>query len=251
MSDSGAGEAQLREQDLRGSWFEQLREWLQDATAAGIPEPNAMVLATADAGGRPAGRTVLLKGLDERGLVFYSNRGSRKGRELGENPRVAAVFPWYALRRQVIVDGSVSLVSEDASDEYFASRPYRSRIGALASRQSSVIAGREELELAAAELEAPLPAGRRGPAAAVVGRVADRARCRRVLAGPARPPARPPALPPRRRGLGRRAPVALAAGATRRRREAVDHLAGETATVRSWARIRSDAFFQHTSCSSG
>ena len=157
MSDSGAGEAQLREQDLLEGWVLQLEVWLQDATAAGIPEPNAMVLATADAGGQPAGRTVLLKGLDERGLVFYSNRGSRKGRELGENPRVAAVFPWYALRRQVIVDGSVSLVSEGASDEYFASRPYRSRIGALASRQSSVIADREELELAAAELERRYP----------------------------------------------------------------------------------------------
>ena len=209
-----------------------------------------MVLATADAGGRPSGRTVLLKGLDERGLVFYSNRGSRKGRELGENPRVAAVFPWYALRRQVIVDGSVSLVSEDASDEYFASRPYRSRIGALASRQSSVIADREELELAAAELERRYPPDSDGPAAAVVGRLADRARGRRVLAGPPRPPARPPPLPPRGRGLGRGAPVALAAGRCSRR-EVGDHLAGETATVRSWARIRSDAFFQHTSCSSG
>jgi len=159
MSDPGAEEAQLREQDLRGSWLEQLRAWLEDATAAGIPEPNAMVLATADAGGRPAGRTVLLKGLDEQGLVFYSNRGSRKGRELAENPRVAAVFPWYELRRQVIVEGSVSIVPEAVSDEYFASRPYRSRIGALASHQSSVIGDRGELEAAAAELERRYPAG--------------------------------------------------------------------------------------------
>ncbi len=157
MSDSGAGEAELREQDLRGDWFEQLRAWLADAGAAGIAEANAMVLATADEGGRPSARTVLMKGLDERGLVFYSNRGSRKGRELAANPRATAVFPWYPIRRQVIVEGSVSLVPEAVSDEYFASRPYRSRIGALASRQSSVIAGREQLEQAAAELRRRYP----------------------------------------------------------------------------------------------
>jgi pyridoxamine 5'-phosphate oxidase len=157
MSDSGAGEAELREQDLRVDWFEQLGAWLADAGAAGIPEANAMVLATADVDGRPSARTVLMKGLDERGLVFYSNRGSRKGRELAANPRATALFPWYPIRRQVIVEGSVSLVAEAVSDEYFASRPYRSRIGALASSQSSVIVGREVLEQAAAELQQRYP----------------------------------------------------------------------------------------------
>ncbi len=157
MSDSGAVEAQLREQDLRGDWLEQLRAWIEDARAADISEPEAMVLATADADGRPGGRTVLLKGLDERGLVFFSNRGSRKGRELAANPRVAVVFPWYPIRRQVIVDGTVEVLDEQASDEYFASRPYRSRIGALASRQSSVIPGREVLEQARDELQARYP----------------------------------------------------------------------------------------------
>jgi len=157
MSDSGAGEPQLREQDLRGNWLEQLRAWLGDAQAAGISEPNAMVLATADADGRPAGRTVLMKRLDERGLVFYSNRDSRKGRELAANPRAAAVFGWYSIRRQVIVDGTVAVLDEQASDEYFASRPYRSRIGALASRQSSVIPGREVLDEARSQLEQRYP----------------------------------------------------------------------------------------------
>jgi pyridoxamine 5'-phosphate oxidase len=157
MSDSGAGEAELREQDLRGDWFEQLGAWLTDAEAAEIPEANAMVLATADEGGQPSARTVLMKGLDERGVVFYSNRNSRKGRELAANPRATALFPWYPIRRQVIVEGPVSVVSEASSDEYFASRAYRSRIGALASRQSSVIAGREQLEQAASELARRYP----------------------------------------------------------------------------------------------
>lgn len=157
MSETGAEEAQLLEQDLRGSWLEQLRAWLDEAREAGIPEPNAMVLATADAGGRPGARTVLMKQLDERGLVFHSNRGSRKGRELAANPRAAAVFGWYAIRRQVIVDGAVAVLDEQASDDYFASRPYRSRIGALASPQSSVISGREALEDARAQLEQRYP----------------------------------------------------------------------------------------------
>ena len=218
MSDAGALETQLREQDLRADWLEQLRAWLDDARAAGLSEPEAMVLATADADGRPGGRTVLLKGLDERGLVFFSNRGSRKGHELAENPRVAVVFPWYPIRRQVIVDGTVEVLDEQASDEYFASRPYRSRIGALASSQSSVISGREVLEQARDELQAALPGAGTGAAAGVVGRLAHRARERRVLAGPARPSARPPALPARGRRLDHRAAVAVARTATWRAR---------------------------------
>ena len=211
-----------------------------------------MVLATADAGGRPSGRTVLLKGLDERGLVFYSNRGSRKGRELGENPQGRRRVPLVLLRRQVIVDGTVSLVSEEqASDEYFASRPYRSRIGALASRQSSVIGDREELELAAATSSSgAIPPDSEVPRPRWWGGWRIEPESRRVLAGPARPPARPPALPPRGRAAGSWSACRPSAE-RRNRREVVAHLAGETATVRSWVRIRSDAFFQHTSCSSG
>jgi len=157
MIDSGPGEAELREQDLCGDWVEQLNLWLEHARAAGISEPNAMLLATADAGGRPSGRTVLMKRLDERGLVFYSNRESRKGRELAANPRAAAVFPWHSVRRQVIVEGPVSLLGDEDSDEYFASRPYGSRIGALASRQSRVIAARAVLDEARAQLERRYP----------------------------------------------------------------------------------------------
>jgi pyridoxamine 5'-phosphate oxidase len=158
MTDAGpVGEQELRKRDLHEDWLQQLRAWLADADAAGIAEPTAMVLATADGGGRPGARTVLMKGLDERGLVFYSHRDSRKGRDLEANPRAAVVFPWYAMRRQVIVEGSVSLLDDDASDEYFAGRPYRSRIGALASRQSRVIPGREVLEDARDQLERRYP----------------------------------------------------------------------------------------------
>ena len=159
MTDSGAGEAELREQDLQADWLGQLRLWLDDARTSGISEPEAMVLATADTGARPSARTVLLKRLDERGLVFHSNRQSRKGGELAANPRAAAVFPWYPIRRQVIVEGAVSLLPDEDSDEYFASRPYRSRIGALASRQSSVIDGRAALDEARSKFEARYPEG--------------------------------------------------------------------------------------------
>jgi pyridoxamine 5'-phosphate oxidase len=157
MTDSGAGETELREQDLSADWLGQLRAWLEHARAAGIYEPDAMVLATADADCRPSGRTVLMKRLDERGVVFHSNRESRKGRELAVNPRAAAVFPWYSIHRQVIVEGAVSVLPDEDSDEYFASRPYRSRIGALASRPSSVIDGRAVLDEARSELEARYP----------------------------------------------------------------------------------------------
>ena len=125
---------------------------------------------------------MLLKGLDERGLVFFSSRGSRKGRELAVNPRVAVVFPWYPIRRQVIVDGAVELLDEQASDEYFAGRPYRSRIGALASRQSSVIPGREVLERLATSSKRATPI--RGPFPAPSGGAgANRAGERRVRQG--------------------------------------------------------------------
>jgi pyridoxamine 5'-phosphate oxidase len=138
----------LREADLALSWWEQLERWLAEAVTAGIGEPNAMVLATADPDAVPSARTVLLKGLDETGLTFFTNLRSRKGRETAANPRGAVVFPWIAMQRQVIVDGVIESVSEEEADAYFASRPHGSRIGAVASPQSQAVESRESLERA-------------------------------------------------------------------------------------------------------
>lgn len=135
----------------------QFTTWFQEALEAGLPEPNAMVLATASADGRPSARTVLLKGYDEHGFVFYTNYESRKGRDLAENPWAALLFPWHPIRRQVRVEGKVSRLSPEESAAYFASRPYGSRIGAWASRQSSVVRSREELDARYAELAARWP----------------------------------------------------------------------------------------------
>ncbi|GAA2309105.1 pyridoxamine 5'-phosphate oxidase [Nonomuraea roseoviolacea subsp. roseoviolacea] len=135
----------------------QFSVWFEDALQAGVPEPNAMVLATASAGGRPSARTVLLKGYDERGFVFYTNYESRKGRDLTENPRASLLFPWHPIRRQVRVEGSVTRLSHEESEVYFRSRPYGSRIGAWASRQSAVVRSREELDARYAELAARWP----------------------------------------------------------------------------------------------
>lgn len=143
----------LSEQDLAPTWLEQLTGWLQDAVLAGVPEPNAMVLATADDDGTPAARTVLLKALDQRGLVFYTNLHSRKGRELHHNPRASAVLLWLPVRRQVRVDGSVEGVDAKEADAYFASRPRGSRLAALASPQSEVIESREALDRRHADLQ--------------------------------------------------------------------------------------------------
>jgi pyridoxamine 5'-phosphate oxidase len=122
------------------------RRWFADADAAGQHEPNAMTLATATADGRPSARIVLLKIADGRGLAFFTNYDSRKGRELANNPLAALVFYWPACERQVRVEGTVELVSEPESDEYFATRPVNSRLGAWASEQSGVIPSRDELE---------------------------------------------------------------------------------------------------------
>ncbi len=131
----------------------QFSRWFQEALNAGFAEPNAMALATADADGRPSVRIVLLKGFDERGFAFYTNYDSRKGRELAENPRAALLFHWVELERQARIEGRVEKVSAEESDEYYASRPLGSRLGAWASAQSSVLAHREELEAKLAELE--------------------------------------------------------------------------------------------------
>jgi pyridoxamine 5'-phosphate oxidase len=130
------------------------RRWFADADAAGQHEPNAMTLATATADGRPSARIVLLKIADGRGLAFFTNYDSRKGRELANNPLAALVFYWPACERQVRVEGTVELVSEPESDEYFATRPVNSRLGAWASEQSGVIESRDELERRHGELVA-------------------------------------------------------------------------------------------------
>jgi pyridoxamine 5'-phosphate oxidase len=121
-------------------------QWLAAMVEAGEPDPNAMVLATADATGAPSARTVLLRGIDERGFVFYTSRESRKGRELATNARAALVFLWLSVRRQVLVTGAVEEVGDEESDAYFASRPRGSQLAAWASPQSSPITSRAELE---------------------------------------------------------------------------------------------------------
>ena len=136
----------LREADLAPDWLTQLRAWIEEAVAAGILEPNAMVLATASADGRPNARSVLLRGLDERGLHFFTNYRSVKGHELAENPRAAVVFPWIAMGRQVVAAGPVQPLSAEESDAYFATRPRGHQLGAAASPQSQVVPDRAALD---------------------------------------------------------------------------------------------------------
>ncbi len=124
----------------------QFRVWMDDAISSGIPEPNAMTLATATTDGKPSARVVLLKEVNENGFVFFTNYDSRKGRELTENPCAALVFDWHETERQVRVEGRVEKISAAESDAYFHSRPSDSRLGAWASPQSREIASREELD---------------------------------------------------------------------------------------------------------
>ncbi len=138
--------AALDEADVDPDPVAQFRRWLAAAVAAGVTEPSAMVVSSADATGAPSARTVLCKGVDERGFAFYTNRTSRKGAELAANPRAAVVFPWFELQRQVVIAGGVERVSDEEADVYFASRPRASQLGAWASRQSSVVAGRATLK---------------------------------------------------------------------------------------------------------
>jgi pyridoxamine 5'-phosphate oxidase len=137
----------------------QFSGWLADAAAAGLPEPNAMVLSTVSAAGRPRARTVLLKEHGQAGFVFYTNHTSAKAQDLAGHGHACALFPWYALRRQVIVQGAVTRMSQADSEPYFHSRPHGSQIGAWASRQSSVVGSRAVLEEAYARLEERWPEG--------------------------------------------------------------------------------------------
>jgi pyridoxamine 5'-phosphate oxidase len=140
--------------DLEADPIHQFAEWFSEAQAAGVPEANAMMLATASPDGVPSARIVLLKGFDERGFVFYSNYESPKGRDLEQNPRAALTFYWPQLERQVRISGAAERIDRDESRAYFDSRPVGSRIGANLSRQSEVIPDRAYLEAAFARLEA-------------------------------------------------------------------------------------------------
>ena len=143
--------------DLPDEPTDLLARWLSDAIAAGEPEPTAMVVATATPNGVPSTRTVLLKGLDHRGLVFFTNHASIKGRELAANPRCAATLRWDTFHRQVCLQGVAEPVDRSESDAYFKSRPRGARLGAWASRQSEVIADRSVLDRWMAEAEARFP----------------------------------------------------------------------------------------------
>jgi pyridoxamine 5'-phosphate oxidase len=132
----------------------QFQTWFTQALDAQLPEPNAMTVATVDAGGRPAARILLIKGVDERGFVFFTNYESRKGRELTANPHASLLFHWIELERQVRIEGKVEKTSDAESDAYYQSRPLGSRIGAWASEQSAVIGSRAELEAREREVSA-------------------------------------------------------------------------------------------------
>jgi pyridoxamine 5'-phosphate oxidase len=143
----------LNETDVLTNPIAQFKGWLDDAIRAEMLEPTAMTLATATKDGKPSARTVLLKNVDERGFVFYTNYESRKANELAENPHAALLFFWDRLERQVRIEGSISRVSREESESYFKSRPHGSQLGAWVSRQSDVIASRETLEEKMRELE--------------------------------------------------------------------------------------------------
>ncbi len=138
----------MDERDLHPDPIMQFRAWLDDAIAAGVREPDAMTLATSSAAGKPSARTVSLRGLDERGFAFYTNYRSPKARDVGENPQAAVVFHWREVERQVRAVGAVSRLSQEESLAYWRNRPLGSRISALVSPQSQVVAARAELEAA-------------------------------------------------------------------------------------------------------
>ena len=149
----------LDEADVLADPIDQFAHWFAEAQAAGVPEANAMTLATADAAGRASARVVLLKDLDRHGFTFYTNYTSRKARDLAANPRACLCFYWQPLERQVRIEGDVQKVSREESETYFHSRPVAAQIGAWVSHQSRVIGSREELARREAELAARFAAG--------------------------------------------------------------------------------------------
>jgi pyridoxamine 5'-phosphate oxidase len=149
----------LRREDLKPDPIDQFNVWLKDAIDAKLVEPTAMSLATASKDGRPLLRTVLLKGVDARGFVFFTNLESRKARHLEENSAVSLLFPWLPLERQVIVTGTAARISMLESIKYFLTRPRESQLAAWASRQSSVISSRKVLEMEWEKLKDKFSAG--------------------------------------------------------------------------------------------
>jgi len=137
---------ELRREDLPEEPVRLFRQWFEEAVGSGICEPNAMTLATADREGKVSARTVLLKAYDERGFVFFTNYGSRKARQMEENPVAALLFPWVSLERQVEIAGPVERISTAESAAYFLSRPFGNRVGAWVSQQSRAISSRKLLE---------------------------------------------------------------------------------------------------------
>lgn len=148
------GAAGLVEGDADPDPLVQFRRWFAEAQTAGVHEPNAMVVATVSADGQPSARTVLLKGLTGDGFAFFTNTASHKGADLAHEPRCALLFPWHQLERQVRVEGVAVPLGAAEVASYFAGRPRASQLGAWASAQSSVVAGREELAASYAEVEA-------------------------------------------------------------------------------------------------
>jgi pyridoxamine 5'-phosphate oxidase len=158
--------SELTEQQIADNPLDQFNLWLADAVDCGtdsIPEPNAMVLSTIGSEGQVHSRTVLLKGLDPAGLVFYTNYESQKGQDIKHDNRVSVLFPWYPLHRQVIVTGTVAKIPSEDSQQYFDTRPHKSKLGALVSSQSQVISGRTQLEQDLTELELAYPEGSQVP----------------------------------------------------------------------------------------
>jgi pyridoxamine 5'-phosphate oxidase len=153
----------LDEAMLAADPLDQFARWMADAQALPLPEPTAMVLATVSASGRPRNRTVLLKSYGSDGFTFYTNRSSRKGTDLAEVPRACLLFPWHPMRRQVIVEGPVTALTTGQSEPYFHSRPRGSQLAAWASRQSTVIGSRRELEDRYLELAERWPEGTQVP----------------------------------------------------------------------------------------
>jgi len=143
---SDYGNEKLEEADLADDPITQFTTWLTEAVQRGVYEPNAMVLGTVDPGGAPSIRTVLLRGVDERGFEFYTDKTSRKGRALLAHPGASALFPWYSLHRQVVLFGEVRVVDADDSDAYWAARPRGAQVAGWSSHQSHVIASRDALE---------------------------------------------------------------------------------------------------------
>lgn len=154
--------AELLEADLAPTPLDQFNRWFENAVGLGrevLPEPNAMVLSTSTPHGLTHSRSVLLKGIDARGLVFFTNYNSAKASDINLNPNVSALFPWYPQHRQVIVTGTATKISREESENYFATRPYKSQLGAMVSAQSSEISGRDDLEKTFAELAVQYPEG--------------------------------------------------------------------------------------------